>query len=275
MQRIRLLPVLVMVAMLAFTVRVGDFFSDLHRMGAAGAQEEVKADPPPLPSATEAKGGDAGVPPLPALPDMSAAEKQAADDAHKPQTVSDAPSPPAMPGGEDAAASAGKDGVPAPPAVDESNAKKVEWKDAADADLADSDTQVKLYQDLAKRRQQLDSREKALDQREALLKAGEHELDQKLNELTSLKSEIQGLLQTQSDEDKARLTSLVKIYEGMKPADAARIFNTLEMDVLLRVMTAMSERKTAPILAQMDPERARNITVMMAQQKQLPSVPAE
>jgi flagellar motility protein MotE (MotC chaperone) len=269
LQRLRLLPVLILVAMLAFTVRIGDFWAEVHRAGSAAAQEEVKAEPPPMPSPEDAAKTDA--PPLPSLPDMSGAEKQAAIDAQKPQAVSDAPAAPPLPGAPETPDAA--KGLPAAPAA--ADAKPVDWKDASDSDIAESDSQMKLYQDLSKRRQALDSREKTLNQREALLKAGEHELDQKLNELTTLKGEIQGLLQTQSDEEKARMGSLVKIYEGMKPQDAARIFNTLEMDVLLRVMTQMSERKTAPILAQMDPDRARNITVMMAQQKQLPSVPAE
>jgi flagellar motility protein MotE (MotC chaperone) len=261
---------LIVVAMLAFSVRVGDFFGDLHNMGAASAQEEVKAEPPPLPAAG---AGDAKVPPLPARPDMSEAAAKAEEDAKKPQTVDHPPPVPAMPGAEYAAGEGG--GLPVPPAIDEKTAKAVDWKDAADADLAGSDSQIQLFKDLAKRRDQLDAREKAIAQREALLKAGEHELDQKVNELTALKGEIQSLLQTQSEEEKARLGSLVKIYEGMKPKDAARIFNTLDLDVLIRVMGAMSERKTSPILAEMDDERARTVTTMLAQQKQLPAVPAE
>ena len=56
--------------------------------------------------------------------------------------------------------------------------------------------------------------------------------------------EIQDLLKQQSEEEKARIASLVKIYEGMKPKDAARIFNTLDTDILLDVVGKMSERKS-------------------------------
>ena len=59
----------------------------------------------------------------------------------------------------------------------------------------------------------------------------------------------------------------------MKPKDAARIFDTLDLDVLVSVMSQMSERKLSPILASMNPERARTITIMLAEQKQLPQLP--
>ena len=83
--------------------------------------------------------------------------------------------------------------------------------------------------------------------------------------MTAVRNEIESLLQMQSQQEAERIVSLVKIYEGMKAKDAARIFNTLDTDVLLSVMTRMSERKSAPILAEMNPDRARSVTILMAQ----------
>ena len=56
----------------------------------------------------------------------------------------------------------------------------------------------------------------------------------------------------------------------MKPKDAARIFEELDMAVLLDVIERMKERKTAPILAQMNPRRAKAITLELAQRRGLP-----
>ena len=83
----------------------------------------------------------------------------------------------------------------------------------------------------------------------------------------------ENLLENQSEEEKARIVSLVKIYEGMKPKDAARIFDTLDLDILVSVVSQMSERKLSPVLAAMNPERARTVTIMLAEQKRLPSLP--
>lgn len=132
-----------------------------------------------------------------------------------------------------------------------------------------------VLQQLSDRRKQLDDREKQLDQREALLKAARAEIAEKYKELDAVRAEIKTLLGQQSEAEEAKLQSLVKVYEGMKPADAANILNTLETDVLMQVMDRMSVRKLSPILAQMDPEVARAVTIRLAKQRQLPAAGAD
>lgn len=151
-------------------------------------------------------------------------------------------------------------------------AKVPKWRDAGDSNLDISTIKLEMFEDLSRRRQQIETAEQNIQVKEALLKAAEQELDQKVTELSSLKQEIERLLELQSDEEQKRITSLVKIYEGMKPKDAARIFDTLDLDVLIAVMSKMSERKVAPVLAAMNPERARTITIMMAEKSSLPEL---
>lgn len=150
--------------------------------------------------------------------------------------------------------------------------QSADWKDSSDSELEYSEINMKLIEDLSKRRAALDAREKELATRAALLQAAERNLEQKYKELNDLRTEVQELLQQQSDEETARIASLVKIYEGMKAKDAARIFDTLDMDVLLQVLGKMSERKSAPVIAAMNPERARSVTIMLAEQKALPTL---
>jgi flagellar motility protein MotE (MotC chaperone) len=132
-----------------------------------------------------------------------------------------------------------------------------------------SDAEFATLQELAKRREELDRRERALDTRAGVLEAGEKRLDEKLAELKDLQSKIQGLLKQYDDQEKADVNSLVKIYENMKPKDAAPIFEKLDMDVLLSVIEGMKERKVAPILAKMDPAKAKQITDELAQRHQM------
>lgn len=155
---------------------------------------------------------------------------------------------------------------------DKIDTESPKWRDASEGDLEFSDVRMELFEDLKNRRATLDGQARELAVREALLKAAKAEIDQKYQELVSLRSEIETLLKQQSDEEKARIESLVKIYEGMKPKDAARIFNTLDMDVLLSVVGRMSERKSAPIIASMDPARARSLTIELMDQKALPDL---
>ena len=135
--------------------------------------------------------------------------------------------------------------------------------------------QAELAEDLVAQRKRLEAREATLVQKEALLQAAEQELDRKYEELVALRGEIEQLLDKQSEEEDSRITSLVKIYENMKAKEAAEIFNTLDLDILVEVMSRMSERKVSPVLAAMNPERARTVTIMLAEQKQLPKLPIE
>ena len=98
----------------------------------------------------------------------------------------------------------------------------------------------------------------------------EQRIEEKISELDSIRVEIKDLLGEQSEEEEARLQSLVKIYSGMKPKEAAAIFDNLNMDILLQVMARMSERKSAPIMAAMNVQKAQELTLLLAEQRQLP-----
>ncbi len=132
--------------------------------------------------------------------------------------------------------------------------------------------EIEVLNSLSKRRDLLEKREKEIAKQEALLKAGEKEIDRKVAELLKIKSELKNLLEDQSNMQKGRIQSLVKIYSGMKPKQAARIFDTLNMDILLAVIGKMSERKTSPILANMNPDKARKVTIRLAGQHKLPEL---
>ncbi len=127
-----------------------------------------------------------------------------------------------------------------------------------------SASEIDVLQQLSQRRAELDQRAGELDQREVLLQAAEKRIDEKIAKLQDLQSSITGDVQKRDAEDDQRIQSLVKIYEAMKPKDAAQIFEQLEMPVLLSVLGRMKELKTAPILAAMDPVKAKAVTTALA-----------
>jgi len=133
-----------------------------------------------------------------------------------------------------------------------------------------TDAEIELLQQLTERRQILESRERELEIRTGLLTAAETRIDKKVEELKVLRETIAGLIKTFDAQQDAKLLSLVKIYENMKPKDAARIFEDLELDTLLNVAERMKERKLAPVMAKMNPEKAREMTVELARLRQLP-----
>ena len=54
------------------------------------------------------------------------------------------------------------------------------------------------------------------------------------------------------------------MYENMKAKDAAKIFDRLDMQVLVEVATQINPRRMSDILAQMTPEAAERLTVELA-----------
>jgi len=232
---IRLLPLLVVVAALSFGVRFGDFVTGVSNApGQANAQET-----------TEQVGEE--------IVTDNDADNMEEDFVIQEET-----------------SSAFDNVLDAPPSVlSEAEGEIINWRDSTESDLEASNISIELFEDLKERRKEIESQKRELAVREALLKTAEQEIDQKYQELLSLREEIQALLVQQTDEEKQRIASLVKIYEGMKPKDAARIFNTLDLDILLDVVSRMSERKSAPVLAAMTAERARTLTIMLAEQKKL------
>lgn len=248
-ERIKILPILIMVAMLAFSVRLVEVyagFKDLSGSVHAAAEKEQPVD------------SQAELEKLVAQD----AENDAASEEEMVVAANDAePEEPSIQ--EDA-----DDDMPEPPSMEDSK-----WMDASDSDFDVTGVKMEMFKDMSARRQELDKRERALVTREALLRAAEQELDRKYQEMAELRGKIENLLETQSEEEQARIKSLVKIYEGMKPKEAARIFDTLDLDVLVSVMSRMSERKLSPVLAAMNPERARTVTIVLAEEKQLPELP--
>jgi flagellar motility protein MotE (MotC chaperone) len=133
-----------------------------------------------------------------------------------------------------------------------------------------TDEEITLLQALSQRREELEQRARQIDEREVLLKAAEQRIEEKIVELERLQGTIEALLVKHDEQSESQIQSLVRIYESMKPKDAARIFEELDMDVLLEVVERMKERKTAPILAEMNPDRAKTVTLELAQRRDLP-----
>lgn len=235
LRQLRLLPVLVIVAMIAFAVRAGDVLIAVNS-GAANAQSAAEDGPLTAPA-----------------PSQNTLSQAVQNKNGNDKTVTDAD-------------------IPETP-IDEIN-----LTDSFDNELGGpleySDIRAELFETLAKRRRELDAREEMIAKKEALLQATEREIERKYKEMSQVRNEIKELLNVQTEEEQKRIMSLVKVYENMKAKDAAQIFNTLDMDILIEVMGRMSERKLSPVLAEMDPDRARSVTIFLAEQKSLPKAPS-
>lgn len=181
--------------------------------------------------------------------------------------LSDAPPVTAPQDGAPATAEGGQAGdAAAEPPVDPAAEQRL----LADDPTLMTQNEIDLLQQLAERREALDARAQEMEQRSALLTAAEARIDRKIVELQDLKGIIEELIKDYDEQQLAKVNSLVKIYENMKPKDAARIFEELEMDTLLMVAERMKERKLAPVMANMNPAKARDVTVELSRLRELP-----
>ncbi len=244
LSKIRVLPITIFAAALMLTVKIGDIvdgFSgppDGLPIAQANAQEPAQK------------------------PAQEPAQKPAQNAAPKNQP---APlTPPAQKAAPAEAANAPKEAKAA------EDKKASATRSALDDPTLFTQSEIDLLQQLADRRETLEAHGQELDRREAMLSAAERRINKKIDEMRGLEGEIKKLIKTHEGQQDGQLKSLVKIYENMKPKDAARIFEELDLTTLLLVAERMSERKLAPVMAKMNPQKAKEMTVELSQLRKLP-----
>lgn len=127
-----------------------------------------------------------------------------------------------------------------------------------------SPAELRILQNLSERRGELDARDVDFETQLPLLIAAEAKAQERIDELTALRTEIQGLLGQVSEREQEETNRLVQVYQAMRPRDAAPVFSRLSDDVRLPVAAAMRPRALAAIMAEMDPEAARILTQRLA-----------
>jgi flagellar motility protein MotE (MotC chaperone) len=121
-----------------------------------------------------------------------------------------------------------------------------------------------ILERLQSRRQELEARAREIDIRESLLKAAEKRVESRVEELKAIESRITTATQQKSETDAARFKGIITMYESMKPKDAAKVFDRLEMPVLFEIASQIAPRKMSDILGLMSAEAAERLTVEMA-----------
>lgn len=148
-----------------------------------------------------------------------------------------------------------------------STVKAIEEMKAKEAQPRYTQSELDLLQNLSKRRDELDQRDRDLEIKSKVLDATEKRINDKISEVKTLQAELSKVLAQYNEKQDSQIKSLVKIYENMKPDEAARVFDEMDMPILLDVIAKMSERKVAPVLANMSPKRARDVTQELAEKR--------
>jgi flagellar motility protein MotE (MotC chaperone) len=127
-----------------------------------------------------------------------------------------------------------------------------------------SPAETAILERLQARRAELEARAKELEMRESLLNAAEKRLEGRIAELKDLEARVNSSVQKREEGDASRLKNIVTMYENMKAKDAAKIFDRLDLKILVEVATLINPRRMSDILAQMQPDMAQQLTVELA-----------
>lgn len=137
----------------------------------------------------------------------------------------------------------------------------------ADAPNPISQAERALLEQLRARRTELEAREQTIVSRELVVAAAERRLGQRIEELTQLQQRLESMERTRGEREEAGWRGLVRTYENMRPREAAAIFEELELPVVIQILDRMGERKMAPVIGAMRPEKARVLTAELARHR--------
>lgn len=150
----------------------------------------------------------------------------------------------------------------------EETANSAESKAASSAKPSESTRQwtqeeISHFTKLNERKRELDLREAELAKLEEELQRRKEELDEKIKKLEAMRAEISKALESRVAEDQAKVNKLVEVYSGMKPAQAARVIETLNEDLAVEILDKMKKKSAAEILDMMDAKKARRLSELM------------
>ncbi len=132
-----------------------------------------------------------------------------------------------------------------------------------------SETEIGLLKELAKRRDTLDARENDISLKENTLNVLDKSIEDKLQNMQKIQDQMKVIISQYEAKEDEKIATLVKVYESMKPQDAAKIFDQLEMPILIEVSVHMKEAKFAQILAKMDAKKAKDLTMEIANRRKV------
>ncbi len=155
---------------------------------------------------------------------------------------------------------AAKEGEKSEKAKDE----KLKAAVATDSKEAEGPRPVVHLMRLEERARELDAREKELDKAEAELQKEKVLISEKLKELEQQRQNISKLLSDKVQIDEQKIESLVQVYTSMKPITAAKVFDNMDEDLAIEIITRMKKKNAADILNLVKPEKAQILSEKFA-----------
>jgi len=122
----------------------------------------------------------------------------------------------------------------------------------------------RVFLDMARERDRIQQEKEALLALKQTVAVQEQVLMQGHENLQATIKKLEAKQQEYIEERESSATKLAKMYEAMKPAQAAPIMSALDLEIILDIMGRMKERQAAKVLAKMDAGLAAQISTHMS-----------
>lgn len=110
---------------------------------------------------------------------------------------------------------------------------------------------------LSERKKQLDAREEELNRYANEIAKQKEEIEAKLKKLEETRTKISTALEDKIKADDGKVDNLVQMYSNMKPQQAAKVFENLDEDLVIEILSRMKKKNAADILNLVKPEKAQ------------------
>ncbi len=114
------------------------------------------------------------------------------------------------------------------------------------------------------REQQLTSFQAELADREQVLRVAKIAIEDQLAKLIEAEERLAGTLAQADGAAENDITRMTAVYENMKPAKAAQLFEAMDLEFASNFLIRMNPDAAAAILSSIEPQKAYSISVMMA-----------
>ncbi|MBI4379421.1 MAG: hypothetical protein HY578_10030 [Nitrospinae bacterium] len=130
-----------------------------------------------------------------------------------------------------------------------------------------SEIDLEILKSLEKKREELAKKEDEIKLKEEQLNLIQQNIQQKLNDLETIKSDIEKLILLRKDLEEKSINHMVKVYSAMSPAEAAAQIEKLDKDITIQILSRMKGKNAAKILGNINPALAAQISEQLVKKR--------
>ncbi len=128
----------------------------------------------------------------------------------------------------------------------------------------DYEAAERVFRDMALERDRIQQEKEELLALSQSVAVQEQVLNLSREQLLAVIKKMESKQKEYIEEKERSAEKLAKMYEAMKPAQAAPIMQVLDLEIILDIMTRMKDRQAAKILSKMDAGLAAQVTTHMS-----------